>query len=350
MNYALITIDTEAWHGDRPIDRLVWGETSEGRYGIEYMIALFDSLGVKALFFVDFAECCDYGNEETLAVARYIKAKGHGVGVHLHPDHILDKKREFLYQYTKDEQRFLLQYVTEKYREALDEQPLHFRAGKYAANNDTLELLEEFGYKYEYSQFYGRNWCAIDPPITADATCRHRSYYEIPVTSFCACDTPFFRRIDKIDMEMSPHVFRKVVKKFVDSNNNQILSLFGHSFSFIRNRYSEDMNKLAFDASMAKRFKRDIEYVRELPGLTIVSPKQIEDLFSDGAFDHNVANEKPTVTFTNLFDIAYYFYATAWRIKSFNRKSRLLLVSSLFLLMLVIVLVVLIFCVYGGLV
>lgn len=327
MNYALVTIDTEAWHGDRPIDRFVWGEVSNGRYGIEYMIDLFDRLNVKALFFVDFAECSDYGNEEMLAVARYISTHGHSVGVHLHPDHIMDKKREFLYQYNKDEQRELIRYVTEKYKEALGEVPVHFRAGKYAANNDTLELLSEFGYKYDYSQFYGRDWCAIDPPITADSACRYGSFYEIPVTSFYALDTPLLSRVDKVDMEMSPRSFRRAVKKFNSLSDNQILTLFGHSFSFIKHRYSEDMDKLSFDSSMATRFERCIKYVQGLSDISIVSPDQLEKLFLDKVFDNNVPNDKPSVIFKNPIDIIHYFFATAWRIKSFNRKARALLLA-----------------------
>lgn len=329
MNYALVTIDTEAWHGDRPIDRFVWGEVSDGRYGIEYMIDLFDRLNVKALFFVDFAECSDYGNEETLAVARYISTHGHSVGVHLHPDHIMDKKREFLYQYNKDEQRELIRYVTEKYKEALGEAPVHFRTGKYAANNDTLELLGEFGYKYDYSQFYGRDWCAIDPPITADATCQHGSFYEIPVTSFYALEMPFFSRIDKVDMEMSPRSFRRVARKFISLNENQILTLFGHSFSFIKHRYSEDMDKLAFDASMPKKFERDIKYVQGLPNVRLISPDELEDMFSRGVFEKNRSNGKPSVAFRNPVDVVHYFYATAWRIRSFNKKARAFLFISM---------------------
>lgn len=144
------------------------------------------------------------------------------------------RNAEFLYQYNKDEQRELIRYVTEKYKEALGEVPVHFRAGKYAANNDTLELLSEFGYKYDYSQFYGRDWCAIDPPITADSACRYGSFYEIPVTSFYALDTPLLSRVDKVDMEMSPRSFRRAVKKFNSLNDNQILTLFGHSFFFYK--------------------------------------------------------------------------------------------------------------------
>lgn len=332
MNYALVTIDTEAWHGDRPIDRFVWGEVSDGRYGIEYMIDLFDRLNVKALFFVDFAECSDYGNEEMLDVARYIKARGHGVGVHLHPDHILDREREFLYQYSRDEQKDLIRYVTKKYEEALGERPVHFRAGKYAANNDTLELLEEFGYKYDYSQFYGRDWCAINPPITADATCRLESFYEIPVTSFYALETPFFSRIDKIDMEMSPWSFRKATKKFTLLNENQVLTLFGHSFSFIKHRYSEDMGELAFDASMSKKFERGIKYVQRLPNAQFVSPDELESMFLQGVFEKNRANDKPTVTLKNPIDVIYYFYATAWRIRSFNKKAKAFLLISLIII------------------
>lgn len=50
MNYAVITIDTEAWHGDSPIDRLIWGKNRDGEHGLAYLIDLFEKHGVKAIF------------------------------------------------------------------------------------------------------------------------------------------------------------------------------------------------------------------------------------------------------------------------------------------------------------
>ena len=89
------------------------------------------------------------------------------------------------------------------------------------------------------------------------------------------------------------------------------------------------MDKLAFDASMPKKFERDIKYVQGLPNVRLVSPDELEDMFSRGVFEKNRSNGKPSVAFRNPVDVVHYFYATAWRIRSFNKKARAFLFISM---------------------
>ena len=50
-----------------------------------------DTYNVKALFFLDFAEAWDYGCDKIKEVVKLILKRGHDIGVHIHPDHMLDK-------------------------------------------------------------------------------------------------------------------------------------------------------------------------------------------------------------------------------------------------------------------
>ena len=93
---VIVTIDTEGHDGKDPISKLILGQTEKGRYGIEYIMDILDEFDVKALFFVDFAEAWDYGEEKVRNVVDIIKKRGHHVGVHIHPDHMADNKRLFL--------------------------------------------------------------------------------------------------------------------------------------------------------------------------------------------------------------------------------------------------------------
>lgn len=342
LNYALITIDVEAWHGDRPIDRFIWGETNSGFYGLKMIIDLFDSLGVKGLFFVDFAECNDYGEDAIIQVARYIKNEGHTVGVHLHPDHILDPEREFLSEYSKDEQSFLIEFVTNRYIEAFNEQPIFFRAGKYSANRDTLEILKKFGYLYDFSEFYGRDWCAIKPPLTADHLCRYESLYEIPVTSFTALEIFGKRRIDKVDMEMSDKLLLYIAKRFAIKNESQVFILFGHSFSFLKNRYSENMDDLEFEKKNYNKFKNALLGIKNSSDYQFINPAKIEFLTKKNALDFNDANMTPSVRFLNPLIIIYYLFSTSWRIKSFNRNARIFLYANMLIAILFVFIIFLV--------
>lgn len=328
MNYAVITIDTEAWHGDSPIDRLIWGKNRDGEHGLTYLIDLFEKHGVKAIFFLDFAECWDYGEDKLQEVADYIIKRGHTIGVHIHPAHMADSNKDFLWQYSLSEQENIISRVTAKYRDIVGSDPKYFRVGKYAANNQTLNIIAEHGYKYDFSEFYGNKCCQIDPPITADHSFNYGPFWEFPVTAFCALKTFGFQKFDKIDMEMSTPIFRYVLKKFAKQNDKQVVSLFGHSFSFVGNRYSENMNELYFDESIAAKFENCLSAVEAIPNLSLISPEELEKVVKDGELNGNMPNSFPSVQIKNPLVCVYYFYATAWRIKSFNKNARLLLTGT----------------------
>ena len=211
---------------------------------------------------------------------------------------------------------------------ALGRRPVFFRAGKYAVNYDTLDILSELGYKYDFSAFYGRDWCALTPPLTADYVCEVRDLLEVPVTSFVGLRIGPFERIDKVDLEMSPCVLRYVVKKFSEKNEGQIISLFGHSFSFVGNRYAENMDELFFDEKMYQNFASAIEYVNSLESVRILSPEEfVVAARHSGEFKAG-PNATPSVVVKNPLMALYYLYSTAWRIRSFNKKASWLIAGS----------------------
>ena len=154
---AIFTVDVEGHVGNDPIRHLIYGETSDGKeYGIDMIMDLLDRNGIRGLFFVDIAEAWDYGEEGVCSVLRHIKDRGHDVGVHIHPDHMADKRRSFLHEYSYDEQYDIIRKCTDFYEDVLKERPEAFRAGKYGANRDTLDILARLGYAADFSQFYGQ--------------------------------------------------------------------------------------------------------------------------------------------------------------------------------------------------
>ncbi len=67
----------------------------------------------------------------------------------------------------------------------LEKKPKAFRAGKYGANRDTLDILVENGYLCDFSEFVGQRWCQIEPPVAYNKATRLSSgLLEFPVTSY----------------------------------------------------------------------------------------------------------------------------------------------------------------------
>ncbi len=235
MKKVIVTVDTEGHEGIDPIRHLVWGETKQdGLCGVPKIIEECDKVGAKALFFMDLAAAWHFGKEKITEVMKYIVEHGHDVGVHIHPDHMADPKRMFLFDYSYGEQYEIIKKCTELYEEILGIKPIAFRAGKYSANHDTLNILAELGYKADFSEFYGQKWCGINPPVTGDETIKlSNGLIEVPVISYENHFGKFFHRYDKLDIHLSRTEHSYIIEKIKEQDYILNVSLFVHSFSFL---------------------------------------------------------------------------------------------------------------------
>ncbi len=240
---VLISVDTEGPAGQLPVERMIYGKIRNGKeYGINFLMDYFDREGVRALFFVDIPEMNDHGEEKISKVMLDIASRGHDVGVHVHPDHMADPQRWYLWQYSYDEQYEILSRCTEFYEKTLKKAPLSFRAGRYGANNDTLEVLKKLGYQYDMSQFYASRYCLIQPPITWNRVVRNgdSQLKEVPVTTVKSFSTSFYERNDQIDSGRIPGEFRRFMKEILRTGSVDVVSMFFHSFQFINWRMDPD--------------------------------------------------------------------------------------------------------------
>ncbi len=334
MNYAIITVDTEGHDGNNPIDKLIWGELGNGTFaGIDLIMDIAEEHNTKVLFFVDFAEAWDYGREKIAKVAEHISSRGHDVGMHIHPDHMADKNRMFLWEYSKEEQRNIITKCTNLYLEILKSRPIAFRAGKYSANYDTLDIINDLGYKYDFSLFMGQKWCGIKPEFTADKPCRYKNLIEVPVTSFLASDTIWLKRFDKLDMEMVYSQFKYITKE-LSKYHGYIISLFLHSFSLIRWRHDPNNPKLWKNNII--KYKKCLTLIDNNPNITILTLSELDRLITNNSLlIHNEGNKKPIVRIKNWIRAYYYLLCTSLRIAEHNQKARMfiLLNFSIFVLL-----------------
>ncbi len=243
----LVSVDTEGPAGKHPVERLIYGKTADGEFGIKYLMRLFDQHGAKGLFFVDIAEAWDYGRNRIEDVLHTVTQGGHDTGVHVHPEHMADKNRRYLWQYSYEEQYEMIARCTEIYCKSLKKFPLSFRAGRYSANNDTMAVLSKLGYKYDMSSFYGNRYCKLRLPCSYNKmiSIDKLDLKEVPVTSFKSFENYFYRRFDKIDCSMDFREFKRVMEKIFVLDSVDVVSFFVHSFSVLDWRRQPDRPKLS---------------------------------------------------------------------------------------------------------
>jgi peptidoglycan/xylan/chitin deacetylase (PgdA/CDA1 family) len=264
----IFTVDVEGVTGKNAVDKMIYGKLEDGNeYGIPLLIDLLDKYNIKGIFFVDIAEAWDYGEEKIVDVLRYIKGRNHDVGVHIHPDHMKDTNKRFLWQYDEDEQREMITKCSEFYQKAIGEKPIAFRAGRYGLNNTTLDILDELGYKLDFSEFYGKKNCKISPHITCNKITRYKNIIEVPVTTYKSFGFGKYFRFDKIDVSMRLSEFKYIMDKIQGDSSVDIISMFAHSFSFLTWRKHPDNPKFN---------KKEFAKITKMIDFTIKNANQYE--------------------------------------------------------------------------
>jgi hypothetical protein len=193
---VFLTVDTElAWrHHAQGLDRetIVARSLEPAGVGVSYQLERLARHGLKACFFVDPMPALTFGLDPIKRVVEAILAAGQEVQLHLHPNWTGavagDRGAAFgrfqLVEYARDEQRDLVAGAAELLRGAGAPAPIAFRAGSYAANDDTLAALAELGFAYDSSHNGAEHpWpSAIGLPADRIAPIGRAGLVELPVT------------------------------------------------------------------------------------------------------------------------------------------------------------------------
>jgi hypothetical protein len=193
---VFLTIDTELmWrHHVAGLDAAAVAERSlePAGVGVGYQLAQLARHGLKACFFVDPMPALVYGLDPIRRVVAAIVAAGQEVQLHLHPNWTGAKAgdkgaahaRFELIDYGYDEQLALIRGAAEMLVAAGAPPPIAFRAGSYAASDDTLAALAALGFAYDSSHNGSEHpWpSAISLAPRRIAPVAHRGVTEVPVT------------------------------------------------------------------------------------------------------------------------------------------------------------------------
>lgn len=196
MTAVFLTVDTELmWRhhaAGLPLAAQVARSLEPAGVGVSYQLATLARHGLKATFFVDPMPTMVFGRDAIRPVVEAILAAGQEVQLHLHPnwsgaradDAGASYARFNLIEYSLPEQRALITGARDLLKACGAPDPVAFRAGSYAANDDTLMALAELGLAYD-SSHNGADapWPSqIGLPREQIAPVRRHGVVEVPVT------------------------------------------------------------------------------------------------------------------------------------------------------------------------
>ncbi len=160
---VFLTVDTEiVWrHHVDGLDLPTLYERSfePAGVGVSYQLALLQRHGLNASFFVDPMPALVYGLDPIKRIVDTILSAGQRAQLHLHPNWagaaLGDGGRSFgrfqMNEYSRDEQIALIGGARDLLIAAGADTPVAFRAGNFAANDDTLSALAALGFDYDSS-------------------------------------------------------------------------------------------------------------------------------------------------------------------------------------------------------
>lgn len=331
---ALITIDVEAHRGLDPINTFVWGKTKKGYFGLKLIVEELKNNNLIGLFFVDFAEIYDYGEKPIQEIVSFLLQEGMEIGVHLHPDHFGDKQRTFLWEYSYEEQFNMIQRVTNDYIRLVGKQPMFFRAGKYGANDETIDILQKLGYLVDSSELKFHKWCHISHNSNSNCLYQIRNdLLELPVTIFESFSLLSKKRYDQLDLGNCCSEFKRIINAFIANRTDNMVTLFFHSFSFFPARKNPDNIKASRFA--IKTFKKNVSFLVENK-IEVINPKDFRLYLN--------SEQHSFLPKSGYFFRQYaYLFCRSILIMNWNRKAFLFVILNYLLLLVFIAIIAVLF-------
>lgn len=170
MLEVFFTVDVEIWcDGWVNIDqkfpgayrKYILGPTPDGDFGLPYQLRVLKDHGLLGTFFVEPLFSTRFGKQPLEEIVGLIKENGQEVQLHLHSEWVDEsleplipdstRKRQFLFQYSLEEQKRLIEAGISLLTSAGATEVNAFRAGSFGFNLDTLRALAANGISFDSS-------------------------------------------------------------------------------------------------------------------------------------------------------------------------------------------------------
>ncbi|NQT23549.1 MAG: polysaccharide deacetylase family protein [Candidatus Omnitrophica bacterium] len=236
-----LTIDLECKRNSLGVEGSVYGKLSGTgeAVGLVFILDILKKFDLKATFFVEPFFSYKFGLKVLREICGRILSGGHEIQLHMHPHFKSNKNKTFcdeLYTYDCAEQTALIGEAKEILLKCGVPELSAFRAGSFAADNNTYDALKENGIMISsnYNLDFLNRTCKISLPLRVnDAFYYKRDLIEMPITCY-EYNCPGFEVRYK-HMQISAVSFsemRHLLEKATDFDLKNIVILF-HTFEFI---------------------------------------------------------------------------------------------------------------------
>lgn len=237
---VLLTIDTElTWRhhlaGSGWEENYAYSIEPAG-VGLTYQLEAINRHGLKACFFIDPMPAKLYGLDPVKRMVDTVLSAGQEVQLHLHPmweqataDSTVAPDTVFeLIDHPYEKQRALIAEARDLLVAAGAPEPVAFRSGSYAVNDDSLRALADIGIAYDSSH----NGCegpwpsALSLPLDQVAPVEHEGVIEIPVSQMRLGNGGLRHlQICAVSLAEMTHALDHAV-----AHHHPVVTIVGHSF------------------------------------------------------------------------------------------------------------------------
>ena len=200
-------------------------------YGIPFIVDRLTKHHMKGTFFVN-SLCPDNLKDNMKINMEFLVQSGHDIQFHPHPDSI-DLSRDNLTDYSKAEK-------TAIYRKGISEltncgapPPIAFRAGNYAIDWETLELLPDMHISIDSSIFPNDARSKVSLPLEkVNRFVKINGAYELPITLIRFLPLPRYWATTALDLDRTIWCEQKSALDQLASHNVPVATVFLHFHTF----------------------------------------------------------------------------------------------------------------------
>ncbi len=200
-------------------------------YGVPFIVDRLNSHGMKGTFFVS-PFCPDNLKQTRKKNMELLVDSGHDIQFHPHPE-LMDVKRENLTDYSRTEKRRLYQQGISELIGLGAPHPVAFRAGNYAVDRETLQILPSLGIRIDSSIF--PNDCRSTVPLPlgeANRFTKIDGVYELPITLIRFLPLPGYWATTALDLDRTIGCEQQAALNQLASHKVPVANIFLHFHTF----------------------------------------------------------------------------------------------------------------------
>lgn len=258
-----LTIDIEC-HDLKRKNQYIDGKCGPNKYGLEYILELAKEYDVPVNCFLDIPEANEYGESYIEEIITLISKYNQHVYLHLHPDYVTgDHEKTFLWEYSDDEKRTILQKGFQMYEKHLGQKAAFFRVGRYGADVGMYRILDELGLHVFDLSYCSKcpKMCHVDEKDINVYNKVTKYYGNVILPNTRYLGLKIGKKRVYINLDTSDTTFDEY-KRILGNTKLTQLVLTMHSWNFIKKYFFND-EYVALDKYAERKFRKMISYAKK---------------------------------------------------------------------------------------